>query len=60
MMQRLTLATTPWSHEARSTVLMRAMPKAMASPLVVMMTTSSLTSMSASYRKSPGIMSLAP
>ncbi len=59
-MQRLTLATTPWSHVERSTVDICAMASAMASPLVVMSTTSSCTSMSFSYRSRPGIMSLAP
>jgi len=61
MMQRFTLATTPWSHDDISTVDLRsvslecspgylmcldtthicAMPRAMASPFVVIKTTSS-------------------
>jgi hypothetical protein len=44
MMQRLTLATTPWSHDESSTVDICAMAMAMASPLVVIRTTSSYTS----------------
>ena len=52
MMQRLTLATTPWSQLAMSTVDICAYPSAIASPLVVMSTTSSCMSMPASARVS--------
>mmetsp|Transcript_19291 Transcript_19291/g.56919 ORF Transcript_19291/g.56919 Transcript_19291/m.56919 type:complete len:232 (-) Transcript_19291:958-1653(-) len=60
MMTRLILATTPWSQCAMSEVVICAMPTATASPLVVIRTTSSFTSMSLAKRSSPGSISLAP
>merc|ERR1719482_2398459 len=47
---RLILATTPWSQVAITAVVIWAIPTATASPLVVMITTSSSTSISDSYR----------
>lgn len=45
MMTRLILHTLPWSTLAMPALFIMAMPTATASPLVVMMTTSSSTSM---------------
>ena len=50
-MQRLTLATTPWSQVVSSTVDIWETPIAMASPFVVMSTISSPTSIPASKEK---------
>mmetsp|Transcript_31517 Transcript_31517/g.89465 ORF Transcript_31517/g.89465 Transcript_31517/m.89465 type:complete len:294 (+) Transcript_31517:3572-4453(+) len=57
---RLIFATQPWSQVAITAVVIWAMPTAIASPLVVIRTTSSLHSTPDSKRSRPGIMSLAP
>ena len=49
MMTLLILATTPWSQEAIVAVVIIAMAKQMASPLVVTTTISWLISMPSSY-----------
>ena len=60
MITRLTRATAPWSQSAMTDVVIIAIPMAMASPFVVMSTTSSFTSMSSAKRNKPGSMSFAP
>src|SRR3990167_5383053 len=60
MITLLVFATTPCSEEKIWDAVIWAMATATASPFVVMMTTSWLTSMLDEYLKTPGKSSLAP
>ena len=60
MITRLTRATAPWSQSAMTDVVIIAIPIAMASPFVVINTTSSFTSMSSAKRNNPGNINFAP
>ena len=54
------LATTPWSHDAISAVVIYAIATAIASPLVEINTISSPTLILSSNLKTPGTINFAP